>query len=195
MAEKRPWSVKGIDPETRAAAKTAARRAGLTLGVWLSQAITGQATRDLKRDSLDASGSVAESQDMRGNQGSGDVHRAAAGLQSVLDAVRRLGDRLDASDERTNASDTALARRLDAVAKQVSSLRNRSAESITLIEQALISLNERLRKLERRRSAIGMPATGSNDEDAPEPSPSETGQPIEHDAPPGRLSRLFNRED
>lgn len=190
MAEKRPWSVKGIDPETRTAAKTAARRAGLTLGVWLSQAIRGQATRDLKRGSQDASGLVAESQDLRGDQGSEDGQHAAAGLESVLDAVRRLNDRLDASDERANASDTALARRVDAVAKQADSLRNRSAESVTLIEQALISLNERLRKLERGPSAIGRPA-----EEASESSPSESGQPLEHDAPPGRLSRLFNRED
>ena len=29
-----PWSVKGIEPEAREAAKLAARRAGLTLGEW-----------------------------------------------------------------------------------------------------------------------------------------------------------------
>lgn len=34
-----PWSVKGIEPEARAAAKSAARRAGMTLGEWLNHVI------------------------------------------------------------------------------------------------------------------------------------------------------------
>ena len=33
------WSVKGIEPSARAAAKAAAKREGLTLGAWLSRAI------------------------------------------------------------------------------------------------------------------------------------------------------------
>eukprot|EP01038_Epipyxis_sp_PR26KG_P002024 gene2024-2870_t len=35
MATSLPWSVKGVDPRTRDAAKAAARRAGMTLGEWL----------------------------------------------------------------------------------------------------------------------------------------------------------------
>ncbi len=34
-----PWSVKGIDPEAREAAKVAARKAGMTLGEWLNSLI------------------------------------------------------------------------------------------------------------------------------------------------------------
>ena len=34
-----PWSVKGIDPEAREAAKMAARKAGMTLGEWLNSLI------------------------------------------------------------------------------------------------------------------------------------------------------------
>ena len=34
-----PWSVKGIKPEARETAKSAARRAGMTLGEWLNQTI------------------------------------------------------------------------------------------------------------------------------------------------------------
>lgn len=37
-----PWSVKGIEPEARAAAKSAARRAGVTLGEWLNSVILDQ---------------------------------------------------------------------------------------------------------------------------------------------------------
>ena len=37
-----PWSVKGIEPEAREAAKLAARKAGLTLGEWLNSVIFDQ---------------------------------------------------------------------------------------------------------------------------------------------------------
>ena len=46
-----PWSVKGIEPEAREAAKIAARRAGMTLGAWLNQAILDHGT-----DEMSASG-------------------------------------------------------------------------------------------------------------------------------------------
>jgi localization factor PodJL len=38
-----PWSVKGIEPEMREAAKDAARRSGMTLGEWLNSMISEQA--------------------------------------------------------------------------------------------------------------------------------------------------------
>lgn len=47
MVSQSPWSVKGIDPEAREAAKIAARRAGLTVGQWLNQAIRVVAAEQL----------------------------------------------------------------------------------------------------------------------------------------------------
>lgn len=41
-----PWSVKGIEPEVREAAKYAARRSGLSLGEWLNGVILEQADTD-----------------------------------------------------------------------------------------------------------------------------------------------------
>ena len=38
-----PWSVKGIEPDVREAAKLAARRSGMTLGEWLNSTILEQA--------------------------------------------------------------------------------------------------------------------------------------------------------
>ncbi|MGL5361494.1 MAG: hypothetical protein ACRDBH_01345, partial [Bosea sp. (in: a-proteobacteria)] len=43
MANPMPWSVKGVDPRTRDAAKAAARRAGMTLGEWLDSVIREEA--------------------------------------------------------------------------------------------------------------------------------------------------------
>lgn len=42
-----PWSVKGVDPEAREAAKIAARRSGQTVGAWLTQTIRTAATEQL----------------------------------------------------------------------------------------------------------------------------------------------------
>lgn len=47
MDKSQPWSVKGIDPETRQAAKMAARRSGLTVGAWLNRAIRRAAAEEL----------------------------------------------------------------------------------------------------------------------------------------------------
>ncbi len=46
-----PWSIKGIESETREAAKSAARRSGLTLGQWLNHKIQEEARQaELKRE-------------------------------------------------------------------------------------------------------------------------------------------------
>lgn len=43
-----PWSVKGVAPEAREAAKIAARKAGMTVGAWLSQMISQTAADQLR---------------------------------------------------------------------------------------------------------------------------------------------------
>ena len=47
-----PWSIKGIDPETREVAKKAAREAGMTLGEWLNKNITVMGTEEADQDRL-----------------------------------------------------------------------------------------------------------------------------------------------
>ncbi len=46
-----PWSVKGVEPEAREAAKIAARLAGLTIGNWLNQIIRTAAAEQLTNSS------------------------------------------------------------------------------------------------------------------------------------------------
>ncbi len=48
MAQKSRWSVTGVLPECRAAAKVAARRAGLTMGEWLNRAIMDAAKQSIQ---------------------------------------------------------------------------------------------------------------------------------------------------
>lgn len=42
------WTVRGVTPETRAAAKKAARRAGMSLGAWVDETLRREATDGLK---------------------------------------------------------------------------------------------------------------------------------------------------
>ena len=44
------WQVKGVTPETRAAVKAAARRAGKTIGAWTNEALRRAATAELTSD-------------------------------------------------------------------------------------------------------------------------------------------------
>jgi localization factor PodJL len=54
-----PWSVKGVDPEAREAAKIAARKAGLTVGAWLSQMIRQSASDQLRSGANSQGGTAA----------------------------------------------------------------------------------------------------------------------------------------
>lgn len=47
MSGAAPWSVKGIEPRTREAAKDLARRSGMTLGEWLSEMISENSEADV----------------------------------------------------------------------------------------------------------------------------------------------------
>lgn len=48
MANPSPWSVKGVAPEAREAAKIAARRQGVNVGRWLTQTILAAASEELR---------------------------------------------------------------------------------------------------------------------------------------------------
>lgn len=50
MAVKSPWSVKGVSSEDREQAKSAARRAGVPVGVWLSQQIRAHGAAGAAKD-------------------------------------------------------------------------------------------------------------------------------------------------
>jgi len=169
MADNRPWSVKGIDPETRATAKAAARRAGLTLGAWLGRTVRAQAAQELMPARHGASD--------RGMADPTGDPAADAGIAPTPDRDG-LGEAI-----------APVARRLDDLARQFQGFKNRSAESVTLVEQALISLNERLRKLERGDAAGGTRDSRTDESNLAPSSPND------QDARAGRISRLFNRED
>ena len=106
-----PWSVKGIEPEVREAAKHAARRAGMTLGEWLNSVILDQ--NDPESTSHPAE-SQAQEQEF--------FERAA---EPVPAPQQRWGEQ---PSRRPEASI-----RLEDIAQQLSQLAQRERESATIM--------------------------------------------------------------
>ena len=154
-----PWSVKGIEPEAREAAKVAARREGKTLGQWLNETIIETASED---DGGHADGDddlpalpVSATPGPTGNR------MAAQALQidfsPVTDALRDLVHRLERSERR---SETALAGLDDTLADMAARLDRTerlsgalggvlTGESGSGLDKTLGDLRARLEKSER----------------------------------------------
>src|SRR5262245_10251960 len=86
-----PWSVKGIDAETREAAKESARRAGMTLGAWLNALILDQSEDDDPPQPLPVSRRRMPSPAVS--------RRRAAGSGEMSEKLDSLADKLNALTE------------------------------------------------------------------------------------------------
>ncbi len=88
-----PWSVKGIDPRAREAAKAAAQHEGLTLGEWMNRRLLGEApieanarVQTYERARFTAPGSLSI---LSNNANHLDVHDAIGELTARLEAAER----------------------------------------------------------------------------------------------------------
>ncbi|MDX5360763.1 MAG: hypothetical protein LPL00_05225 [Alphaproteobacteria bacterium] len=107
-----PWSIKGIDPEAREAAKRAAARAGMTLGEWFNHVLT---TADPGAAIVQSSGEVAPEPSGAVPAQAVQVDDAAlrAEIETLSASVRTLAERLDATEESTATHLEALAARVE----------------------------------------------------------------------------------
>ena len=166
-----PWSVKGIEPEAREAAKQAARRAGVTLGAWLNQVIMDGGTDEVGAPN-------APSADVSLKPGPQTQHFGQSvfsqpephvDLAPVAQAVREIVTRVEQSEKRTQD----LARRLEQSVGNLAErlehserLAERQAEyhvenampdprALDPLERKIQMLSERLEEAERGRIGIG----------------------------------------
>ena len=140
-----PWSIKGIDPETREVAKEAAREAGMTLGEWLNKNITTMSeTPDPAPQKPDPGDRVTLTQlqqvinslnrlnerlknnELASRQAFTNLNN---GLTSVLDRVRRV------ESERPAGTDSQLAARVEELEKDGGA--KQYVESFAALEKAL----------------------------------------------------------
>lgn len=111
-----PWSVKGIEPEAREAAKQAARRAGMTLGNWLNQVILDSGT-----DEVGAQGASYEASyrpDFTAQPGQGSYRPSYEqapqfDMGPVAEAVKNLVQRVESSERRLDSAIETMATRFD----------------------------------------------------------------------------------
>lgn len=158
-----PWSVKGVDPEAREAAKIAARRAGLTIGQWLSQTIRSAATQQLRNGGRGmAAANTASPTPNAATGGSTPGYAQGTGytaqppaptMQAIFESVQKLSARIEAAESRTTAAIAPLAEQVDELAKQIDEVKDRSGLSTAPVERAVTRLTERIQKIEQDGSS------------------------------------------
>ncbi|HEX7777271.1 MAG TPA: peptidoglycan-binding protein [Parvibaculum sp.] len=158
-----PWSVKGIEPEAREAAKQAAHRAGVTLGAWLNQIILDAGTDEVGRPA--GAGPSASYEQPSFAQApyapQPAIAQAQIDLAPVADAVRDVVQRVESSERRT----LDLTRRLEQTVSQLAQRLERSEHQMENavaeprlpdpLERKIAQLAERLEEAERTRGSIG----------------------------------------
>lgn len=157
-----PWSVKGIEPEAREAAKQAARRAGVTLGAWLNQIIMDTGTDEVGQQEAAPMASQSHYADPRQVAPQPATPEPRTGLDPVAEAVRELVQRVDGSERRT----AELTRKLETTVGQLAARIDRpehdmderysDARTIDPLERKLQQLGERMERAERGRGGGGM---------------------------------------
>lgn len=167
MATSLPWSVKGVDPRTRDAAKTAARRAGMTLGEWLDSKIREEAGEpDPVVDETQDQDIVALSERLaRLSQGGMQTAAAPQAAAARPDIAR---DRMNAfitqaamAERLTRDSNARTAGALDSIAKWMERTESRLSQgeratverqerTTSVIADSIKAMSERLSEMERR---------------------------------------------
>ena len=168
MVSKSPWSVKGVEPEAREAAKIAARRAGVTVGEWLSHTIRTAATDQLSgnRGASDPRGygdpSSGARQDGYADNGGGHgfgteppsdniSHVPAPTIQALFDSIQKLSNRVEQAEMKTTAAVAPLLEQVEHLSEQVEEVRSHNTVSTAPVERAVSRLSERLEQIEENR--------------------------------------------
>lgn len=191
MATSLPWSVKGVDPRTRDAAKAAARRAGMTLGEWLDNKIReeageAQAGASAEAEALD----IAALSERLAKLSQGEMQTAAPPPPAAAQAGPELSrGQIDAfitqaamAERLSRDSSAKTAGALDSIAKWIERTENRlstgeraTAErqerATAVIADAIKTMGERIADIERKTAEAGRKA-------AVPPAPPQAARPF-----------------
>lgn len=167
MATSLPWSVKGVDPRTRDAAKAAARRAGMTLGEWLDHKLREEAAPEPAPPPEQLDIAALSERLARLSQGQMDTAPQPVAPISRDDTSRREIDAVLAqaaqiekltreSSAKTAGALDSIARWIETAEKRMSSGERAAAErqdrATSVIADAIKTMGERLAEIERRSS-------------------------------------------
>jgi localization factor PodJL len=171
-----PWSVKGIEPDMREAAKTAARRSGMTLGEWLNNKIleTADDIPDTRPDpyarssqapthALERTASrledIAEQLSRLSRRDSETAQRVAAPIEQRLapdnEALHKILNRVDSNERQTVEAFTAVNDRLSVLGRQITQASKRETRpeespGYIALEKAVRNIVEHMESSEKR---------------------------------------------
>jgi localization factor PodJL len=145
-----PWSVKGIDPEAREAAKIAARRAGMTLGEWLNSLIlqSGELPEGLAAQLV----AEAAAEDARGHGGEASDEDEAE-LQSRLETLNR---RLDQSERQSALAVSGIDQSIERLASTIESSRRLLATGDVAPKSTVNELASRVERLQSQLEQVSV---------------------------------------
>lgn len=181
MATSLPWSVKGVDPRTRDAAKAAARRAGMTLGEWLDHKLREDAPpEEFPPEQLDITALSERLARLSQNQMDTAPQQALAASRNTPQPTRGEIDAVLAQaasiEKLTRESSARTAGALDSIARWIENTENRMSSgeraaaerqdrATSVIAEAIKTMGERIADIERR--AKEAPRAPARPEQAP----------------------------
>lgn len=151
MAGNGPWSVKGIDPKARAAAKEAAQRRGMTLGEWLSVKMlepdtgnseTGQSQNNIPR-SVFSSSEYLPHQNFSSRSTINAGHRPA-GDEHLFTEMENLARRLEATEHRSTLAITGIDQTVLGLLARLEGVEGSQVDVAKQLESSLQTLDARL---------------------------------------------------
>src|SRR3954471_15831416 len=170
MRAELPWNVAGIPPEAREAARAAARREGLSVGEWLTRRILrsfsgmeediptmpydNRAPSGAPLDSWGLPPSAAsrrDTEEMMARVGRSENESNEA-WRRIEDQLRGLGRRLDSSERSHGESNRVISR----TAQELNITAREQAQAFDQLGLNVMSLNERLERLERSAAHDGI---------------------------------------
>lgn len=168
MANSLPWSVKGVDPRTRDAAKAAARRAGMTLGAWLDHKIRDEseaaAAAPARPEQLDIAGLSERLARLSQGQTETAPRNVAPSpsrveLESFINQAAAMERLTREASSRTAGALDSIARWIEKTEDRLSSSERGAAErqerATSVIAEAIKTMGERIAEIERRSQEAG----------------------------------------
>lgn len=181
MATNSPWSVKGVDPEAREAAKIAARKQGVNVGRWLSQTILAAASEELRSKRSDSDQRFSDNgQNMNGprevrreepaydnppRQDNAPSGPPALTAEAVLESIQKLASRIEQSEHRTTEAIQPIVQKVGELGEQIEEIKSKSGggASTAPVERAMMRLSERLDRMEDTSKGPSRPSRTSDD--------------------------------
>ncbi len=135
-----PWSVKGVEPELREIAKTAARRSGMTLGEWLNSAINEQAEAPVSETASTPDKVIA------GRISTHPIERAATRLEDIAEQLSRLAMRESETSPRYVSPPQEENGNFARILSRVESNERQTVEAFTAVNERLALLGRQFQK-------------------------------------------------